>query len=495
LWQFLVLTWPQILADNTTAVARAVQGGARPRDGAAVRALAKGLGVHLQDVAALSSDADPFLTGTPAHQRDAQWFSGLWARYHFARGVHLRRIHYVLLSMGGVLLPDGRAYENRDSHFDQLSDASRYARILHLVDASAFEDHRNPTAIVHTWSRPAPEPAWQLGPTPSWYLPQIDRSLAFGLHLDAPQITVTGYDYSSADQPYHLEVWIEKSTMDDVLSPLCEAYSATLVTSVGFQSISSVVRLLQRVARIGKPVRIFYISDFDPAGDAMPVAVARQVEYWCAEYAPGADIKLQPLALTADQVARYDLPRIPIKDTDKRGDKFEDRHGEGAVELDALEALYPGTLSQIVRRAMRPYRDDTLQRRLTAADSAALRAASATADAALDAPTSATRAAIVADAYKILGQYTDRLTALANELQAELRPIRERMSEVREEMAAAAEALEVELPARPEPNIDPPDESAWLLDVSRSYLDQLPYYKAHKQDSQGDDHDADDEVA
>ncbi len=104
------------------------------------------------------------------------------------------------------------------------------------------------------------------------------------------------------------------------------------------QTISNVVQLLRRVAAVSKPIRLFYISDFDPAGSIMPVAVARQVEYWRARYAPDTDIKLTPLALTAEQVAQYQLPRIPRKETDQRRAGFEERYGAGAVELDALEA-------------------------------------------------------------------------------------------------------------------------------------------------------------
>jgi hypothetical protein len=61
---------------------------------------------------------------------------------------------------------------------------------------------------------------------------------------------VYGYDYHATDQPYHLELWIEKSTMDDVLVPICEELHVNLVTSVGFQSITGVVRLLQRASEL-----------------------------------------------------------------------------------------------------------------------------------------------------------------------------------------------------------------------------------------------------
>src|SRR5262249_51819997 len=156
-----------------------------------------------------------------------------------------------------------------------------------------------------------------------------------------------GYDYAAADQPYLVEIWVEKSTMNDVLEPLCGQLSVNLVTSLGFQSMTAAVNLLQRAARLaaaGRPCRVFYISDYDPAGDGMPVAVARQIEFWLSQYAPGADIKLTPLVLTREQVVAYDLPRTPIKESDRRRANFEALHGEGAVELDALEALHPGEL-------------------------------------------------------------------------------------------------------------------------------------------------------
>src|SRR4029077_14507606 len=73
------------------------------------------------------------------------------------------------------------------------------------------------------------------------------------------------------------------------------------------------------------------------------------------------DIRLAPLVLTAEQVERYRLPRIPIKDSERGKKHFEVRFGEGAVELDALEALHPGELARIVEARIRFYRDPTRQ--------------------------------------------------------------------------------------------------------------------------------------
>lgn len=485
-----------LIAPDLSRLAEHVDRDGRPRGYLGACALSRELYLPLKALRVLSADNDPFFVGAPSHRTQAEWFMALWERFHFPRGVHLRRIHYFILSHE-VRLPDGQPYENRTSHFDALLDASRYARILRLVAADAFQDHRNPTPVVWGGARETPSPSWWVDSAPLWMLPSIHTAVGWGMDLPIPSLSVAGYSYLQEDQPYHLELWIEKSTMNDVLTPICRTIGATLVTSIGVQSISNVVAMLQRIARIGKPARIFYISDFDPAGDGMPVNVARQVEFWRAEYAPGADIKLQPLALTAAQIAAYQLPRTPIKDSDKRRAQFEDQYGEGAVELDALEALYPGTLRQIALDAMKPYLDLTLEDRLRAAGRQAETYASRTAHDTFDEPTSDARAAIRAEAQKIARSYDARLVALAQEMRQEMAPIQERMDALREEMDSAAADLELTLPLRPEPEVAPPDESDWLFDASRNYFDQLAVYQARKQGNSDDDDDADqdDDVA
>jgi hypothetical protein len=247
-----------------------------------------------------------------------------------------------------------------------LNIASKCARYLGLVDAGAFVDRRSPDPQLFAARRECPQPNCSI-PPPEWFLPHITVHLES--LLDIPEPEVSGYDYALADQHYHLILWIEKSTMDDVLLPVCERFGIDLIIGTDFSSVSSVINMLQRVQ--GKPVRVFYTSDFDPAGQCMPVGVARQAEFWREQYAPEAEIKLNPVALTREQVIHYRLPRIPIKGSDPRKQAFEDRHGEGAVELDALEALHPGELARLVEVAIRPYFDSVLEARLEEAESAA----------------------------------------------------------------------------------------------------------------------------
>jgi hypothetical protein len=70
------------------------------------------------------------------------------------------------------------------------------------------------------------------------------------------------------------------------------------------------------------------------------------------------DLQLRQIALTKVQCDQYDLPRIPIKETDSGRARFEAEFGEGRVELDALEALHPGELARIIEAEIARYHVD-----------------------------------------------------------------------------------------------------------------------------------------
>ncbi len=129
-----------------------------------------------------------------------------------------------------------------------------------------------------------------------------------------------------------------------------------LVVGSGYESVTATIALLRRARTHGRAACVLYVSDFDPAGDGMPKAVARQCQFWAQRLRISQRVSVQQVALTRAQVAEYDLPSVPIKDSDKRAGNFKDRHEvDGAVELDALEALHPRELARIVRAAAAPW--------------------------------------------------------------------------------------------------------------------------------------------
>jgi hypothetical protein len=343
---------------------------------AATRALGFGSVIELL---ALAHKKDPFRCGGPTDLRDAQWFAGLWEQFGYTTGVHLRRVHYQVFSTRGTT-STGESYENTDLCWNRLCAAGKAARYLGLIDPEAFTDQRNDPPQIHVRPRgfaPALEVA--LGPDggeerDGWYVPSYSAAVYGGLQM--PGVVVGGYDYDPADQPVLTEVWIEKSTMDDVLVPVCRELDTNLLSGAGFQSITAVISLLRRAESHGRPAHVLYIADFDPAGDAMPAAVARQAQFWRETLGITADLTIDVLALTRSQVAEYSLPRAPVKVdkngvADRRGKRFEQVNGEGIVELDALEALHPGTLAELVRHAVQPYRDERIEDDLADAERAA----------------------------------------------------------------------------------------------------------------------------
>jgi hypothetical protein len=166
--------------------------------------------------------------------------------------------------------------------------------------------------------------------------------------------------------------------MDDVLDPLCRQLGVDFSPGKGFTSKTRSIELLQSARRYGKPLRVFTVSDFDPGGSHMATAISRVIEYYRDIYAPEIEIVVRHLGMQAEWVEKYDLPRAPIEPGENavsqaRIDNFEARHGEGYVELDALEALHPGALTNEIRTLIDSYRDADLRDRLADAEDDASR--------------------------------------------------------------------------------------------------------------------------
>jgi hypothetical protein len=460
-----------------------------------IKKLAKESGRSYKDFIALAPQNDPFYSGAKANKRNAEWFAALWEQFGFTDGAHLRRIHYALLDKEGFLNSKGEPYINTENQWQAFCCASKHARYLGLVSPDLFKDKRNPEGHFYFYPfHSIPEPSYFISPV-GWHIPSCSISFPDSIGFNSPNASVEGYDYNDNCQKYHIEIWCEKSTQDDILLPIGEKYGINIITSVGFQSITRETELCKRVADIGKPCRIFYISDFDKAGDGMPIAVARQIEYWFREYAPDADIKLEALALTREQVDKYNLPRTPLKNTVKGKEHWEESHGgEGGVELDALEGRVPGELKRIIEKAIAPYRDMELQDEL----SDTYKDAQEEVDNAIE---------------EVWNKYKDPLEEIANQVkeiskkydaeaqeikkrfETDIAPFRDKIESYKDTIGIELNSmnLNVDLPERPEAEcIDEDDEKSFLFDSSREYGEQLAYYK-QKQAGDGNKNETEDE--
>ena len=347
---------------------------------------------------------------------------------------------------------DSGSYLNTERCAEILNRASLDARYLGLIPSDALVDRRNdePTIYLN-----AEEDAGGIEfagglddyMPPSFTVPRLE--------LNLPTIA----------QRYHLEIWCEKSTMNDVLVPLCERFGINLVTGVGELSHTRCVQLVERAINSGRPVRILYISDFDPAGASMPVAVARKIKHLLHQGGQDLDIQVRPVVLTFDQCRQYRLPRTPIKESEHRGAAFEARFGEGATELDALEALHPGELERILTREINRYFDDDL-------------------DGLIDEVGEEVQADLDDINDKVRQHHAKAIKALEAERKQLLAAIKAFEKKTKPVMAAIEADLEAEAPdldsySWPEPDDGDEDDDP-LFNSTRDYLEQIDRFKAHQ---------------
>jgi hypothetical protein len=438
--------------------------------------MAAEVGMAIQDLLVLARGNDPYSIGTIAHLRDAHWFTDLWERFGFSNGVHLRRIHYQLISQGNIKLPDGSTYENTEAHWNRLSEAGKKARILDMVDPRAFTDRRNPAPLINHENNNYSADIYFTDVRVLQSCSGISAHFPYPTGaLPEPQVS---YHCTSADQPHLLEVWIEKSTMNDILVPLCEEMGVNLVTSIGFQSLTASVNLLARATHSGKPARVLYISDFDPAGKGMPVAVARQCQYQMEQRGVNAELAIEHLLMTQDQVHEYSLPRVPIKDSDRRKAGFEEKFGMGAVELDALEALIPGEFERLVRQAIQRYQDSSISDRISEVEDEAQKEVSEL----WEEETQDVREEMLSlrdELETIYDEYREPVREISTKMNKALEPINERLSELHDEFTRIEIRFDPDLPDKPASEPDGPVTDDPLFTSDRDYFDQLIAFNRH----------------
>jgi hypothetical protein len=149
------------------------------------------------------------------------------------------------------------------------------------------------------------------------------------------------------------------------------------------------------------------------------------------------------------------LPRTPLKDSERRAADFEARFGEGATELEALEAVRPGELRNILVEEIERYYDTAL-------------------DDAIDEAASAAEEEIEAANDTVLEEFAfthQKLEAELADLSNRISLYRGRVNERLSELAPNIEDIEWPEPFEADEDPDP------LFDSRRGYVDQIDRYK------------------
>ncbi|MGB9663048.1 MAG: hypothetical protein ACPL5F_13710 [Moorellaceae bacterium] len=196
----------------------------------------------------------------------------------------------------------------------------------HIIDNSRSEYQRLSNALVR---------ARQEGLIPfEWIEDRVRRPRVVSMWSDlADFLETVRHAYRKdiwASQPEYLEVWLEKDALSGIFEEITREYGVTLVVGRGYNSWSAYKEAAGRIAEQGKPATILYFGDFDPSGEDIVRALQEGLSFF------GISPKIEKVALTKEDVIRYQLPPDFTKKTDSRAKKFIERYGDMAVELDAL---------------------------------------------------------------------------------------------------------------------------------------------------------------
>jgi hypothetical protein len=206
-------------------------------------------------------------------------------------GVTLRQLFYRLVSDGTI--------QNRQSEYKQLSSRTAEAR-----RAGTFPALVDNTRVVH---RPA----------------------CFASPADVLEWTSQIYRRDRTEgQDWNVYIGVEKDGLTALLRDWFEDYGVRVAALRGFASQTFVDRIVEDVETDGRPAVLIYGGDFDPSGEAIQRDFAGRSACWR---------EVVRVALTPEQIKKYNLPELRGKATDTRARKFMARHGELVqVEIDAL---------------------------------------------------------------------------------------------------------------------------------------------------------------
>lgn len=160
-------------------------------------------------------------------------------------------------------------------------------------------------------------------------------------------------------QDNYVEVWIEKDALSGFISEVCDEWDVPVVVARGYVSVTFRKQARERFEEKideGTPAKILYFGDHDSSG----LDIYRNIEEHLGDVA-----WVQRVALTMDDISRYQLPPNPLKRSDPRKDKYKEEFGDAMWELDALP---PAVLKEKVRIGIKCQLDPVILEKMERAE-------------------------------------------------------------------------------------------------------------------------------
>lgn len=233
----------------------------------------------------------------------------------------LRQLYYQLVARDYI--------ENSIRSYKNLGNLVSNARLAGIVDWEMIEDRNRDTVIPQHWESPG----------------EILETASKAFRIDKWR-----------DQPYHIEVMVEKDALSGVLEPVCRALDIGITANKGYSSSSTMYEIGKRIeTKISekKQICVFYLGDHDPSG----IDMTRDVTDRLRLFSYDRHLEVVRLALNWEQIIKWRPPENPAKETDARFAGYARLFGNSSWELDAIE---PANLAKLVTDAVLALRDEKL---------------------------------------------------------------------------------------------------------------------------------------
>jgi hypothetical protein len=147
---------------------------------------------------------------------------------------------------------------------------------------------------------------------------------------------------------FHCEVWVESRSIAGVVQDDCEELAVSLYPAGGFSSITLAYDAAQNInyeCGDGRDCVIIYVGDYDPAGVLIDQSIEKEIR---EHLDPGIKLHFWRLGITEEQLAQYDLPTKPRKESDKRA-----LHIRETVEAEAMPThILRGLLREVIENLL-----------------------------------------------------------------------------------------------------------------------------------------------
>lgn len=229
----------------------------------------------------------------------------------------VRQLYYQFVARDLVL--------NNDKEYGKLLSVVNNGRLAGLIDWDAITDRTRPSQSITHWDSPE----------------EIITAIGRQFHID-----------TRSDQDYYFEVWVEKDALVGVLEKVCTRLDIPYLSCRGFISQSSMWEAAQRFIGEednGKETFLIHLSDHDPSG----IDMSRDIQDRFTMFRSNCQVRR--IALTMDQVERYNPPPNFAKEADSRHAGYVEKYGTDSWELDALD---PRTITRLIEDAVEDLTDE-----------------------------------------------------------------------------------------------------------------------------------------